>query len=88
MITNQGWGAIPILQYDKNMTFFEIYQERKNQPTPAQRWVTEVAMLTDRSEQTVRMWLSGVQIPDSNVIKVLAQHFKCKASDLFPAQNA
>jgi hypothetical protein len=70
------------------MTFFEIYNEKKNQPTPAQRWVTEVAMLTDRSEQTVRMWLSGVQIPDCNVVKVLAQHFKCKASDLFPQQNA
>jgi len=68
-------------------TFQEIYLERKNQPTPAQRFIAEVAQLTDRSETTVRMWLSGVQIPDSNVAKVIAQHYKVEADGLFPKPN-
>lgn len=67
----------------KKKTFTEIYQERKNQPTPAQKFISEVAQLTDRSEQTVRMWLSGVQKPDSNVAKVIAQHFNVEPTTLF-----
>lgn len=64
-------------------TFSELYLERKNEPTPAQRFISEVAELTARSEQTVRMWLSGVQTPDSNVSKVIGMHFGVDPETLF-----
>jgi hypothetical protein len=64
-------------------SFTELYLERKNEPTPAQRFINEVAELTKRSEQTVRMWLSGVQIPDQNVMKVIGMHFNVDPDTLF-----
>ena len=64
-------------------SFTELYLERKNEPTPAQRFINEVAELTKRSEQTVRMWLSGVQIPDPNVMKVIGMHFNVDPDTLF-----
>lgn len=64
-------------------SFTELYLERKNEPTPAQRFINEVAELTKRSEQTVRMWLSGVQIPDPNVMKVIGMHFGVDPESLF-----
>ena len=64
-------------------SFTELYLERKNEPTPAQRFINEVAELTKRSEQTVRMWLSGVQIPDPNVMKVIGMHFNVDPESLF-----
>jgi len=64
-------------------SFTELYLERKNEPTPAQRFINEVAELTKRSEQTVRMWLSGVQIPDPNVKKVIGMHFNVDPDTLF-----
>lgn len=64
-------------------TFTDLYLERKNEPTPAQRFISEVAELTKRSEQTVRMWLSGVQIPDPNVTENIARHFNVDPESLF-----
>ena len=64
-------------------SFVAIYNERKNEPTPAQKFITEVAELTKRSETTVRMWLSGVQIPDHNVCVVIANHFNVEPDTLF-----
>ena len=68
-------------------TFLELYQERKNEPTPAQKFVMEVAKLTDRSEQTVRMWLAGAQIPDPNVSRVIGAHFGIEPTSLFQKAN-
>ena len=45
-------------------TFKALYEEQKKKPTAAQLFVSEVATLTKRSEATVRMWLSGQQVPD------------------------
>lgn len=64
-------------------TFKEIYQERKSEPTPAQRFITEVAELTNRSETTVRMWLAGTQIPDPNVSRVIGIHYNVEPDSLF-----
>ena len=67
-----------------NKTFAELYEERKSKPTPAQEFVSEVAKITHRSEMTVRMWLSGQQIPDALVKSVIAEHFGVEADGLFP----
>lgn len=63
--------------------FIDLYNERKNLPTPGQLFVREVALLTDRSEHTVRMWLSGNQTPDPNVARTIGNHFGVDAETLF-----
>ena len=68
-------------------TFKELYEERKNAPTPAQQFIAEVAKLTDRSEMTVKMWLYGVQIPDPNVSRVIGAHFGIEPTSLFAKAN-
>lgn len=74
-----------LLNYKKmrQKSFTQLYLERKNEPTPAQKFISEVAELTNRSEQTVRMWLSGVQTPDPNVSKVIGMHFNVDPDTLF-----
>lgn len=64
-------------------TFKQLYTERKNEPTPAQQFISEVAKLTNRSELTVRMWLFGGQVPDPNVSKVIGMHFNVEPDSLF-----
>lgn len=65
-------------------TFYELYSERKSRPTPAQEFVSEVARITRRTETTVRMWLSGQQVPDALAQSIIADHFGVKADGLFP----
>ena len=67
----------------ENKTFREIYEETKQKPTPAQAFVSEIAELTHRSELTVRMWLSGQQIPDKLVQEVIARKFNVSVDGLF-----
>ena len=67
-------------------TFNELYNERKNKPTPAQEFVAEVAKITHRSEFTVKMWLSGQQVPDALVQSVIAEHFGVDVAGLFPTK--
>lgn len=70
-----------------NKTFIELYNESKSKPTPAQEFVSEVARITHRSEMTVRMWLSGKQIPDALVLSVIADHFNVDMAGLFPEKG-
>ena len=49
----------------KKTTFIELYENEKNKPTSAQVFVSEIAELTQRSENTVRMWVCGKQQPDA-----------------------
>ena len=65
-------------------SFLMLYEEQKKKPTAAQLFVQRVAEITHRKEQTVRMWLSGQQIPDELVQGVIAREFGVSASDLFP----
>jgi hypothetical protein len=65
-------------------TFFDLYNEQKSKPTPAQEFVSEVAKITRRTETTVRMWLSGQQTPDALAQSIIAEHFGVNADYLFP----
>lgn len=69
------------------MTFKELYDEIKSQPTPAQAFVSEIAELTHRNEFTVRMWLAGSQNPDGLVQEVIAKHLKRDVATLFPKEG-
>lgn len=66
------------------MTLREMYDKARKSPTPAVAFIAEVAEITKKSEITVRRWLSGEVVPDALTRAVLADHFKCKAEDLFP----
>lgn len=75
------------IKKNEKKSFNDLYNERKSEPTPAQKFITEVAQLTNRSEQTIRMWLSGVQIPDPNVCRVIGLHFGVDSESLFERIN-
>ena len=50
----------------------------------AQVFVSEVAAVTKRSEMTVRMWLSGKQVPDELAQTMIAEKYKVSVESLFP----
>lgn len=68
----------------KKTSFKELYEEAKNKPTPAQAFISEVALLTHKSEQTIKMWLLGRQQPDELACAVIAKHFNVSPDTLFP----
>lgn len=65
-------------------TFKALYKEQKKKPTAAQVFVSEVAALTKRSEATVRMWLSGQQVPDELAQTMIAEKYQVSIESLFP----
>ena len=65
-------------------SFKEIYSELEDRETPKQRFIREVAEITDRKIQTVKQWLCGSQIPADDTIRVIADHFNVEPSSLFP----
>jgi len=71
-----------------NKTFKELYEQAKQQPTPAAAFVAKVAEITHRTETTVRMWLSGNQAPDELAKSVIAQYFNSDIDTLFPPLGA
>lgn len=67
-------------------TFRNLYEDEKKKPTAAQLFVSRVAALTKRSEVTVRMWISGQQVPDELAKSVIAQEFGADVNSLFPKE--
>lgn len=67
-------------------TFRNLYEDEKKKPTAAQLFVSMVATLTKRSETTVRMWISGQQVPDELAKSVIAQEFGADINSLFPKE--
>ena len=65
-------------------TFFDLYNEQKSKPTPAQEFISEVARITKRTTNTVRMWLSGQQTPDALAQSIIAEHFGASITSLCP----
>ncbi|MBD5332224.1 MAG: helix-turn-helix transcriptional regulator [Bacteroides sp.] len=69
------------------MTLLERYQQAKNQArpvAPGTAFVREIAEVTKKSELAVRRWLAGDTEPDALTQDVLARHFGCTPSELFP----
>lgn len=67
-------------------TFKNLYEDEKKKPTAAQLFVSRVATLTKRSKTTVRMWISGQQVPDELAKSVIAQEFGADINSLFPKE--
>ncbi|WP_281642650.1 hypothetical protein [Hoylesella loescheii] len=70
-----------------NKTFKELYEAERDKPTAAQHFIATVAEITHRSTNTVKMWLTGRQVPDELARTIMAQHFRCDAEQLFPTNN-
>jgi hypothetical protein len=68
-------------------TFKELYEEELRKPTAAQEFVKEVSKITHRSEVTVRMWLSGRQVPDELAQTIIAERYKVDVKTLFPREE-
>ncbi|MYM12425.1 hypothetical protein [Muribaculum intestinale] len=68
----------------KQMTFKDLYLREKEKPTPAQSFIEDIAELTKRSANTVRMWLQGKQTPDALAQSLIAEKFDIDVSTLFP----
>lgn len=65
-------------------TFKQLYEEEKNKATPAQSFIANIAEITHRSKNTVKMWLVGRQSPDELAKSIIAKAYNCKAESLFP----
>lgn len=70
------------------MTFKELYQQTKEQPSPAQVFIREIADATCREESTVRQWLSGTQVPNAKAKERIAEILHKPVSELFPLDEA
>lgn len=66
-------------------TFRELYRAELKKPTPASVFISRVAEVTMRKENTVRMWLAGRQQPDKLAKEKIAELLGVDADGLFPA---
>lgn len=67
----------------RKITFAALYKEACLQPTAAQRFISDIAALTSRSEVTVKAWAYGSQTPDPLVRSVIANYLGAEADSLF-----
>lgn len=68
----------------RKITFRDLYIEHRDQPTPAQSFIAEVARITRRAENTVLAWTKGQQAPDQLAQEQIAAHFGVDIDTLFP----
>lgn len=65
-------------------TFRELYYETKEQPTPTQLFLEDIAKLSRCKVATVRSWALKKVIPGKLTQAVVAQHLGIPADKLFP----
>lgn len=68
------------------MTIKELYEEARKSPTPGLVFIREVMTVTQKTEITVRRWISGEVVPDALTRSVLARHFNTTPEELFPTR--
>lgn len=68
----------------RKISFRDLYIEHRNQPTPVQVFVNEVARITESSPNTVRAWRNGAQVPERIKQRQIAEHFGVDIEALFP----
>lgn len=66
------------------MTFTEIYQEKKKQPTPASAFINEISLLTKKSKVSVIHWAQGRSVPEPKTVTIIAKHLNTDGDVLFP----
>ena len=68
----------------RKISFRDLYAEFRDQPTPAQSFIAEVAEITRRKINTVIAWTKGQQTPDRLAQEQIAAHFGVDIETLFP----
>lgn len=66
------------------ITFIDLYHKEGKKPTPRQAFIETVARVTKKSPITIKNWINGRQVPDALTVDVIAKHFDCDPSALFP----
>ena len=66
-------------------SFKECYEEVSTM-SPKKMWIQRIAKVTHRSEATVRMWLSGRQVPDELIQEIIAKELGVPVVGLFPKE--
>lgn len=71
-----------------NLRFGEFYQKLPSLPkAPKQAFVEAIAELCRVSQQTVRMWVAGVQRPDALKQEHIAAYMGVPVETLFPPKE-
>ncbi len=68
----------------RKITFRDLYAEFRDQPTPAQSFIAEVAEITRRKINTVIAWTKGQQTPDRLAQEQIAARFGVDIETLCP----
>lgn len=68
----------------RKITFRDLYAEFRDRPTPAQKFIDDVARITRRQKNTVIAWTKGQQAPDTLAQEQIAAHFGVEIESLFP----
>lgn len=67
------------------MTLKEIYENKKNELSPAKLFIELLAKITCRKETTVRQWLSGIQEPNDIAKRRISAELGIPVEELFPS---
>lgn len=70
-----------------NLTFKELYLEKKGIETPATSFINRIAKITGMHPQTVRQWAYGNQNPSADMQKRIARELKTPVEILFPIKD-
>ena len=70
----------------KTKTFRELYNGVKN-VSPKADWIRRIAKVTMRTDNAVRMWINGRQVPDALTQSIIAKELGVPIEGLFPAKT-
>ena len=65
-------------------TFIDRYKAVKNQPSPCELFIEEIAKVTHRAKSTVQKWVTGAQNPDYASKHEISLYFNAPVEELFP----
>ncbi len=72
----------------RSISLKERYEELKKEPSPSRKFIRELAELTNRSELTVRLWLSGHHEPEPLIAQIIAKAYDLDPETLFPKEES
>lgn len=68
----------------QQQTFRDLYLHEKSKPTAAAQFIAKMANEFGRDEVTIRMWLSGSQQPNKDIVPQIEKYFGADIYTLFP----
>lgn len=68
-------------------TFREIYRRVLSTPTPREKFLSDMAVLTCSSERAVQSWANGTTTPPIRKQQAIAERFGVTPGELFPNEE-